>query len=52
MKKTVGGGSVLEALLFAWWTLNQGHPTLDALDIGILAGLAVRWLLDRGKSKK
>ena len=52
MKKAVGGGSALGALLLAWWTLKQGHPTLDALDMGILAGLAVCWLLDRKQGKK
>lgn len=52
MKKTVGGGSALGALLLAWWTLKQGHPALGALDVGILAGLVVCWLLNRNQGKK
>jgi len=54
MKKTLKRGSALGALLLAWWGLKQGQgwPSLNALDVGILAGLALCWLLDRGKGGK
>ena len=51
MKKTLKRGSAL-GLLLAWRTLKQGHPAVNALDIGILAGLGLCWLLDRNQGKK
>lgn len=52
MNKTLRGGPTQAALLLAWWALKQSQPTLDALDVAILAGLAASWLVDRKKGEK